>query len=115
MAKICNKTFAQDCDVCYETTKSSPCVTTISFTLGLTVGLSYYFWVIDKFSNAYRETVTVIAGGKININTANYPDGFFNKNAGIFKAFLTTDAAGANKVTFTVATIDYECIIFEIV
>lgn len=113
--KQCSKTFDVDCDVCYETTKSSPCDATLQFALGLTVGVTYYFWVIDKFANVYREQLTVIAGGIIRPTLTQYPDGFFNEYAGIFKAFLTTDAAGANKVNFTISGTTYNCIIFEII
>lgn len=113
--KQCGKIFSQDCSICYETTKGSPCAKTLQFALGLTVGTVYYFWIIDKFANVYREQLTVIAGGIIQPDLEKYPDGYFNEYAGIFKAFLTTDAAGANRVNFTISGTTYNCIIFEIV
>jgi len=115
MALICGHTIVLDCLTCYEFDKSSPCVQTLAFDLDLTAGVSYYFWVIDKFGNAYRETVTVAVGGVIVPNLANYPSSFFNEFAGVFRCYLTTDAAGANKVAFTLGGVSYECFIFEIV
>jgi len=112
--KQCGKTFEPDCISCYETTKSSPCDATLQFALGLTVGVSYYLWVTDKFANVYREQITVIAGGIVRPTLTQYPDGYFNEFAGPFRLFLTTDAAGANTVSFTLSGTAYTCIIFEI-
>ncbi|GEM_PF-5782440 len=114
MGKLCNTEPTLDCLTCYETTKQSPCVATLLFDLDLTVGVSYYLWVVDKFYNVYREQVTVTAGGIITPNLANYPDSFFNENAGYFWCYLTTDIAGLNKVTFTLAGTSYKCFIFNI-
>jgi len=93
---------------------AEPCNGFLFVDVNLTPTAVYYFWVIDKFKNVYMEEITVLGDGSFGLDLTEYPDGFFNVNAGIFQAFLTTDLAGANKVTFTIVD-DYECMIIEII
>jgi len=113
MAKICNKQFVANCDTCFEMVLGKPCNGFLFIDVNLTPTSVYYFWVIDKFKNVYREPITVLGDGSFGLNLAEYPSGFFNEYAGTFMAFLTTDLAGANKITFTI-TDSYTCMIFNI-
>ena len=113
MPLVCGFTIPMDCNICYETTITEPCANnTINFQLNLTPGNQYYLWVIDKFKNVWRDQITVQSDGSINITISDYPNGLFNKNAGIFKIFLSTDLSGLNVVNFTINSVSYSCYIF---
>ena len=104
-----------DCDACYEPIVSDPCVVPfISFDVGLAPGAVYFLWVIQG-DHAWSDSTTIGAGGEVFISTSNYPVGLFNPYANYFKVYLTTDAAGLNRVDLTINAEIFTCIVFKIV
>jgi len=113
MSLVCGLSLPIDCDTCYETVIIEPCLdATINFPLNLTPAASLYLFVIDKFRNIWCDLITVNSDGGIDIVVADYPDGLFNKNAGIFRIFLSTDITGSDVVDITIGSETYPCLVF---
>jgi len=108
---ICDTNFSVDCATCFEVSRAD---NDLNFIYGLTPTTQYYLWIIDKFRNNYRELITSGADGSFDITLTDYPSGMFNKYAGDFEVFLSSDIDGLNVVNVIVATVSYPCVILSI-
>lgn len=103
-----------DCSACYLYV-ALPCYTIINVPCtNLVNGVSYYFWIIDKFGNIYWDIVVGKANGSFDINTANFPDGIFYKTGGNMDTFISTDNAGLVIVPLTISAKSYNCVIVDV-
>lgn len=101
-------TVPETCDVCY----SMELATASSFNIpaGLTPNENLYLWVRDKFGKLYMNPVQVNEDGSFTVLASNYPDGFFNRYAGGFTLFLTTDDQGEHIVPMSFSALNYNCL-----
>lgn len=111
--KFCGCQNTVDCSNClnYSVAYCPPTLINIPIT-NLTNGTSYYLWIIDKFNNAYRDTVTGNLNGSFDINQVNFPTGMFNNGFGKRDVFLT-DLSG-NNVQMNYGGNTYNCIMLKV-
>lgn len=108
---LCDIDIDVNCDECYEVSRAD---NDLNFIYGLTPSTQYYLWVIDKFRNVYRNLFTSGVDGSFDITLSNYPNGMFNKYAGVFELFISTDMDGADVVPLTIYATEYNCILLSI-
>jgi len=108
---ICENNIDIDCTTCFEVSRAD---NDLNFIYGLTPSTQYYLWIIDKFRTNYRVLITSGVDGSFDITLTDYPSGMFNKYAGDFEVFLSTDIDGLNLVTMTIATVSYTCLVLSI-
>jgi hypothetical protein len=99
------------CDVCYVNATLTDC-SALTLTTGL-VDATYWFTIIDKFGKGWTSEYTV-ASGDITLNLDNYSDGFFNQYAGNYEIFAHAVETVYTRLTLTIATVEYECILFDV-
>jgi hypothetical protein len=108
---ICDTKFDIDCSDCFEVIRADD---NLNFIYGLTPSTQYYLWIIDKFRANYRVLITSGVDGSFDITLSDYPSGMFNKYAGDFEVFLSTDVEGLNVVDLTINAVSYSCVVLAI-
>ena len=100
---FCNN-ITPSCESCYEATYGE-CNDVITLSLGLTPLTTYYLDLIDKFDIVTPLTVVTDGSGDFDI-TQTWSEFF-----GAVEIQIFTDPARVHKVTFTVDTTAYNCIV----
>jgi len=110
---ICDEDITKNCDTCYEVSRAD---NDLTFNYGLTPSTQYYLWVMDKFRKVFKVLITSSVSGAFTIDPDNnaYINGMFNKYAGAFEVWLSTDVDGVNIVPVTLYATDYDCILLTI-
>lgn len=104
-----------DCSSClnYSVEYCPPILINIPIT-NLINGNTYYLWVVDKFNNAYTDTILGNSDGSFNINQTNFPIGMFHNGFGKRDVFLTTDSLGNNIQILNYGSQTYNCIMLKV-
>jgi hypothetical protein len=112
---FCDGLLNKDCDICYEFTYDE-CEDIIIDTDNLVSGAPYYAHIVGQFDQLYTQDITVGIGGTVTLERAGLPDGLFTKSQGKFYFYLSTEETpGTQDVTVTISSIDYTCLIVELI